>query len=104
MGGRGSSAAPAAAEEHFNRLFVRHEAPDQVDEFRFDGDPAHLPGLIADAFGVSRSEGRRAITQGGVKLDGETLPAEPLDYPAEQLDGKVLQLGKRRFCRLVNDA
>ena len=97
-------AAPAAAEEHFNRLFVRHEAPDEVDEFEFAEDPAHLPALIADAFGVSRSEGRRAITQGGVKLDGGTIPSEPLDYPAGDLDGKVLQLGKRRFCRLVRGA
>jgi len=96
--------APEGAEEHFNRLFVRHEAPDDVEEFAFADDPVHLPALIADAFGVSRSEGRRAISQGGVKLDGETLPADPLDCPAGTLDGRVLQLGKRRFRRLVNRA
>ena len=96
--------AAVAAEEHFNRLFVRHEAPDEVEEFSFGEDPAHLPALIAGAFGVSRSEGRRAITQGGVKLDGEALPPEPLDYPAAELDGRVIQLGKRRFKRLVKGA
>lgn len=96
--------APAAAEEHFNRLFVRHEVPKDVARFEFDADPAHLPAIIADAFGVSRSEARRSITQGGVKLDGEALPAEPLDFAARDLDGRVLQLGKRRFCRLVHTA
>jgi len=96
--------APAAAEEHFNRLFVRHEAPTEIDDFEFTGDPAHLPAVVAEAFGVSRSEARRAIGQGGVKLEGEALPPEPLDYSAAELDGKVLQLGKRRFCRLVNGA
>lgn len=96
--------APEAAEEHFNRLFVRHEAPDEVEEFLFGEDPAHLPALVSGAFGVSRSEARRSIGQGGVKLEGKTLPAEPLDYPASELDGKVLQLGKRRFKRLVNGA
>ncbi|HMT05196.1 MAG TPA: tyrosine--tRNA ligase [Solirubrobacterales bacterium] len=94
--------APSVAEEHFNRLFVRHEVPEQIDGFSFGDDPVHLPALVAEAFGVSRSEARRAIAQGGIKLDGEGLPAEPLDYPAAKLDGRVLQLGKRRFRRLVN--
>ena len=94
--------APAAAEEHFNRLFVRHEAPEDVEDLEFGEDPAHMPALVATAFNVSRSEARRSIAQGGVKLDGETLPPEPLDYTANELDGRVLQLGKRRFRRLVN--
>ena len=96
--------APAAAEEHFNRLFVRHEVPEDVEEFRLEDDPVHLPAVLSDAFGVSRSEARRSIAQGGVKVDGEAIPAEPLDYPAGELDGKVLQLGKRRFRRLVHGA
>ena len=98
----GENAAPGA-EEHFNRLFVRHEVPEEVEDFGI-GDQVHLPAALAEAFGVSRSEARRAITQGGVKLDGEQLPPEPLDYPSDQLDGKVLQLGKRRFRRLVKGA
>ena len=60
----------------------------------------HLPAVIADAFGRSRSEARRTLQQGGVKLDGEPVPAEPLDVPAAGLDGRVLQLGKRQFRRL----
>ena len=35
-----------------------------------------------------------------MKLDGEPLAADPLDVPADALDGRVLQLGKRRFRRL----
>ena len=58
----------------------------------------HLPALIAEAFGLSRSEARRLLAQGGVKLDGSELDA--LDVPADQLDGVVLQVGKRRFKRL----
>ncbi len=34
----------------------------------------HLPALLAQAFGVSTSEARRALAQGGVKLDGEPGP------------------------------
>ena len=58
----------------------------------------HLPEVIASVFGGSRSEARRAIDQGGVKLDG--TPVSALDLPAAELDGRVLQLGKRRFRRL----
>ena len=89
----------AAAEEHFNRVFVRHEAPEEIEEFRFEGDPVHLPAALASAFGISRSEARRVIGQGGVKRDGEVLPSEQLDYAAAELDDCVVQLGKRRFKR-----
>ena len=40
------------------------------------------------------------LSQGGVKLDGEPVPAEPLDVPAGALDGRVLQVGKRKFRRV----
>jgi tyrosyl-tRNA synthetase len=98
--------AGAVAEEHFNRVHVQHAVPDDVPdvdlgEYRADGNGlVHLPRLIAGAFGVSSSEGRRLIQQGGVKLDGEQLAAEPLDLEVDSLDGRVLQVGKRRFCRL----
>lgn len=88
-----------AAEEHFDRVFVRHEAPAEIDDFEFTGDPVHLPAALAEAFGISRSEARRVIGQGGVKRDGEVLPSEQLDYAAGELDDRVLQLGKRRFKR-----
>ncbi len=98
--------AGAGAEEHFNRVFVEHAAPEEMPEidpgaYRADGNGlVHLPRLIAGAFGVSSSEGRRLLQQGGVKLDGEPMAAEPLDLEIDSLDGRVLQVGKRRFCRL----
>jgi len=95
-------AAATAAEGHFDRVFVRHEVPEEIEDFTIEGDPVHLPAALANAFGISRGEARRMLKQGGVKKDGETLPAEPLDYAAADLDGSVLQLGKRRFKRLVS--
>ena len=62
------------------------------------GDPVHLPALLADAFGLSTSEARRLIAQGGVKLDGDAV--SELDLPRARLEGAVLQAGKRRFVRL----
>jgi tyrosyl-tRNA synthetase len=93
--------AAERAEEHFERLFVRHEAPEEVEEIALarDGD-VHLPALLAEGFGLSRSEARRLLAQGGVRLDGEVLPGEPLDVDPAGLDGRVLQVGKRRHKRV----
>jgi tyrosyl-tRNA synthetase len=93
-------AAADAAEAAFDRVFVSRELPDDVEEARVrpaDGG-VHLPQLIAEVFGGSRSDARRAIAQGGVRLDGE--PVTALDLPSGELDGRVLQVGKRRFRRL----
>ncbi|HEU4904536.1 MAG TPA: tyrosine--tRNA ligase [Solirubrobacterales bacterium] len=98
--------AARGAEEHFDRLFVRHEAPEQIEEVGLgaylgeDGASVHLPLLMAGAFEISSSEARRLLRQGGVKLDGESLAGEPLDLDPAALDGRVLQVGKRRFRRM----
>ena len=95
-------AEAAAAAEHFERVFVRHAVPEDLEDAEFsvaDG-AVHLPALIADALGRTRSEARRMLGQGAVKLDGEPLGADDLDLPPERLDGAVLQVGKREFRRL----
>jgi tyrosyl-tRNA synthetase len=91
-----------AAQERFDTLHVRRELPDEIEEFAFtpDNGQVHLPALIAEAFGMSRSEGRRLLAQGGVKLNGDALDASRMDVPAEELDGVVLQVGRRRLRRL----
>jgi tyrosyl-tRNA synthetase len=92
--------AATQARERFDTLHIRRELPDDIEEFGFSAEngQVHLPALIADAFGLSRSEARRLLAQGGVKLDGNELDA--LDLPAEELDGAVLQVGRRRFKKL----
>jgi tyrosyl-tRNA synthetase len=94
--------AARAARDRFDTLHVRRELPEEIDEFAFSADngEVHIPALLADAFGLSRSEGRRLLAQGGVKLNGTELDGSRLDVPAEELDGVVLQVGKRRFKRL----
>jgi tyrosyl-tRNA synthetase len=97
----GAEAADAAAAE-FERIHVRHQIPEEIEELVFEAVNAsvHLPALIADGFGMSRSEARRTMAQGGVRLDGVALAADELDLPPERLDGAVLQVGKRHFRRL----
>jgi tyrosyl-tRNA synthetase len=92
--------AAVAAEEHFARVVRRGEAPEEVSEATLPaGDPVHLPSVLASAFGLSTSEARRLIAQGGVRVDGEAVGE--LELPRSALAGRVLQAGKRRFARLV---
>ena len=93
--------AASAAEEAFDRQFVRHETPEDVPEFEWErSERVHLPALLGGAFGISTSEARRMIAQGALKIDGQALSDGRLDRPAAELDGKVIQLGRRRFARV----
>ena len=101
--------APAAeaAEARFDTVHRDHGIPDDIPELSLadaegvNGGDVHLPALIAGVFGLSSSEARRLIAQGGVKLDGEDVSPDRLDLPAGELGGRVLQVGKRRFVRLT---
>ena len=93
--------AAEAAEAHFDRLFVRHEAPEEVDErtVTLSEDTAPLYWVLREAGLVaSSSEGRRLIEQGGVSLDGDRVrdPTKELRAGSTVL----LQVGKRRFARV----
>jgi tyrosyl-tRNA synthetase len=93
------------AERQFDRLHKQHLPPEEMEELTVgaahmtDGK-AHLPAVIADGFGISRSEARRQLGQGGVRLDGEPLQGDQLDLEAGRLDGAVLQVGRRQFRKL----
>jgi tyrosyl-tRNA synthetase len=59
---------------------------------------------LLSAVGIcTSSEARRQIQNGGVRLDGQKLTdVNQLFSDASELEGKVLQLGKKTFRRLVN--
>jgi tyrosyl-tRNA synthetase len=93
---RGEAAA-AEAEEHFDRVFRRHEAAGDLPELALlPGDledgRVFLPKVMERWFGLSRSEWRRRIEQGGVSLDGE--PVADLALPLDALAGRRLKAGK----------
>ena len=94
-----SSAAAEQAERDF--MAATHGGvPEGIDELRVGPGPHALIQLLVQAgFVASNSEAIRSIRQGGVKLAGEKIE----DPKAEiRVDGPtVLQLGKRKFVRLV---
>jgi len=96
-----TAGAAIEAEAAFDRLFRSHEVPDDVDTHAISGvGEISLPALLGDSGLVaSRSEGRRMIKQGAVKIDGERFDGEFID--AAEVTDSVIQVGKRRFIRVV---
>ena len=96
--------AARGAEEHFTRVVRegRPPADEDIPERALpDGDPLHVPAVLADAgLAPSTSEARRLIAQGAVRVNGE--PVSELDVPRSLLDGALVQVGKRRFMRFVS--
>jgi tyrosyl-tRNA synthetase len=92
--------AAGAAEEHFTRVVREGEAPEDVPDVAIpNGDPVHVPALLSSAFGISTSEARRLIAQGGVRVNGKAV--SELDLPRATLEGALVQAGKRRYARLT---
>jgi tyrosyl-tRNA synthetase len=92
--------AARAAEAHFTRVVREGKAPVEVPEAPLpEGDPLHLPAVLAAVFGLSTSEARRLIAQGAVQVDGEVVG--DLDLPRKGLENALVQAGKRRFVRLT---
>lgn len=99
--------AAQAAEVAFDNLFKKHDIPEDVPEFAADLTPneeglVYVAKIIADA-GLAQSVGevRRLIDGGGVKLNGEALAVKQYNVEPAKLEGAVIQVGKRKFVRLV---
>ncbi|MGH9195771.1 MAG: tyrosine--tRNA ligase [Acidimicrobiia bacterium] len=93
--------AAKEAEAAFDRVFRDHVAPEQVEEAALPtGERINLPLLLRDlGLVASSSEGRRLISQGAVKINGAKIHSEEL--ARNDLADAVVQVGKRRFVRLV---
>ena len=93
------SESAQAAEAHFDRVFRKKQAPDELSEVEVSGEfPKLIDAIQSAGFASSRSEARRLIKQGGVKLD-EIRIEDPEQLLAA--GSYVLQVGKRRFARLA---
>jgi tyrosyl-tRNA synthetase len=96
----------AEAESRFDQVHKQHELPDDVPELPIPADAirdgkAWLPRvLVGTGLASSNGEARRAVQQGGVRLDGVPLADPEAEFDPAALRGKVLQVGRRRFVRL----
>jgi tyrosyl-tRNA synthetase len=94
-----SAAAANQAEEAFNARFRGNAIPEDLPEVRLVGAPLGVQQLLRDAQLVaSGTEAQRAIEQRGVKVDGVVVEDRALRLEAGTY---VVQIGKRRFARVI---
>jgi tyrosyl-tRNA synthetase len=84
------------AQENFIHLFQHHDLPDEMNEYRLQPVQTVLDVLVAAGLAGGRGEGRRLVSQHGVRLDGKLLEDPLAEFPG----AGVLQVGKRRFVRV----
>jgi tyrosyl-tRNA synthetase len=100
--------AAAGAQAEFERVFQRREEPEQATEVSWStltaNDFTNADGelilwkFVADQAGISNSEARRMVTQGGVEVDGERVTAVAVKVGS----GSLIKVGRHRFARIVD--
>ena len=116
--------AAAEAEAAFDRVFKRHEAPDDVPRFgqhevfagyeAEDGcaptggwDPSaacYVPRLLkVIGLVASASEGRRKIDEGGVKVDGIALAKGAYQLTWGEVSGRLWQVGRMKWAAIADE-
>jgi tyrosyl-tRNA synthetase len=95
------------AEEEFERVHAQGDLPTELPEVRLpeeafkDGRVWVCRLLAATGFAKGTGEARRLVQQGGVSINRTKVPSPDAEYTREELTGAVLQVGSRRFARLV---
>ena len=88
-------------QNEFVRVFQKHAMPTDIPEYKvaFTEEPVFVPQLLSDAgLTASNGEARRSIKAGAFKIDGEKCNEEHIVLK----DGMVLQVGKRKFIKIVS--
>jgi len=84
------------AQKDFTQKFQEKTIPDNIGDFSISKDANCLDVLVTSGLVGSRSQGRRMVEQNAVKLDGKVITNWN-----DQMHEGVLQVGKRKFIRLI---
>lgn len=90
------------AEEQFVRTFQKHEAPEKIEEVRIMNHELGIVDLLVEAkLAGSKSEARRVVEQGGVKVDGKVVNDPNAEIKLSK-QGVLVQKGKRHFVKVMS--
>jgi tyrosyl-tRNA synthetase len=101
-----SEEAASKAEDDFNLVFKSKEIPDEIEEYVLnhssikDNKVWIVKILVDSGIAASNGEARRLIKQGAIKIDGSKVMDDGLELEAVNMDGKILQKGKRHFRKI----
>jgi tyrosyl-tRNA synthetase len=97
-----SEQAAKQAEEEFDRIFIKKEIPDEVEEFKINDTNSELNILdliLKVNIAHSRGEARRLVIQGGVSINSNKI-TDP-NFKTKLTDSMILKVGKRKFVKFV---
>ncbi|MFH1850804.1 MAG: tyrosine--tRNA ligase [Candidatus Neomarinimicrobiota bacterium] len=86
------------AEQHFDNIFINKGNPDDIPEFVLSGDRSIVDIMVENNLVSSRSDARRMIDQGAVRLDGEQC--SDIHFTVSPGKEHILKVGKRRFLKI----
>ena len=94
--------AAKQAESEFDRIFIKKDIPDELDEHKIKGkEEISIIDLILEVkFAPSKSEAKRLVSQGGVSLNGEKI--EDINHSVKLNGEKILKVGKRKFIKITS--
>ncbi len=94
--------AAQKAQNAFVQTFQKKEVPDDMPDFTVTAKMTLIDILTKSGLATSRTDARRTVEQGAVKLNGEKVAVDALEQTVNLKDGEVvLQKGKRYFLRLL---
>uniref|UniRef100_A0A832G1V0 Tyrosine--tRNA ligase n=1 Tax=Ignavibacterium album TaxID=591197 RepID=A0A832G1V0_9BACT len=94
-------AAAIKAQEEFDKIFIKKEIPDEIEEFNIEENQEIniLDLLLLVNFAPSKGEAKRLVQQGGVSIDGEKV--SDVHQNINIKSGMILKVGKRKFLKLT---
>ncbi len=98
-----SEDAAKKAEAEFVSIFSKGNLPTDIEEKKVKQAEWGIIDLLADmGLASSKSDARRLIEGGGVKIDGEKV--ESIEAKVNFTEEKLIQVGKRKFLKVQHDA
>lgn len=90
------------AEQEFIEIFKKGGLPDDIPEITIPEKSKTIIDLVSESFNLSKSETRRLIQQGAVKIDNEKH--EDIESEIDLTNETLIQVGKRKFIKITGNA
>lgn len=94
-----SEAEAEVAKDNFESVFSKRETPENIEEFKLTDKTAIIDLIVESKIAESKSQARRLVEQGAVRIDGETVGTA--DLILEPGEPRILKVGKLKFLKIV---
>lgn len=86
------------AQDHFDKLFIKKEAPDNIPEFLIDKEQNLLQFLVDKNLLESKNEGKRLVNSGAISVNGQKIT--DISFQIGQESEQIVKIGKRKFIKI----